>query len=744
MASLAGSNGVLEDKVEFARRYFTPLIPPNPPSSPPDHNPFAALENAAALDEATLTSRFTELVNQCDAFAPCIKLACCGPRPDLARSIMGENQPKPDMALFRPGLVPTSGVPMWCDQLVAVVVISPILSNARDPNDDTYDMITRVGFMFAVQQRFAVFTLLVVQRRFHLIRWDHAGFIITHPIDYFVDWRYTADVLSRISQCADIQLGLDPTAHRLYPSDPEYRCMTEAAESLETDLELMEGLFDLDNPPQQPYVFSYVRTAFARSLDPLWPRYRVEVPDGDENQTFLIGKPQYRENSLFGRATRGYVALDCETGLFVWLKDTWRVHGVFAAREGDVLMELNTALVSNVPTLLCHDDLLGHATYTLQRWTEQQGEADSETGTRGLAGRKRKQGSDRSDRKRTCALRRYQHYRLVVKEVALPLSEFQTGQQLITIVKDCVVAHRGAFEHLSLLHSDISGGNMLIYPRMDKVGGRYMLRFRGILADWEMARPVSAMPAEKIGTLSFMSVARLSLTKPVEVCDELESFAYVLLYYATRFLRSSCALDITIANYIDEFFQQYNTKDGAIACGSRKLLTILTGKLEVAHGIPLEFGSNMDSVFHTLLSWFQAHHAVSQHELREASAASLPVQATRVESVSPSPSAELNPEPDHLPPPVDQSLDDGEPVEAHKEPSADDRKLASLASSHHAMVEVLTDAEGLPGWPDDDKVGDRIPVAWGLCQPESQRQERTNDPSQSYVSPPAKKKRRTG
>ncbi|RPD68728.1 hypothetical protein L226DRAFT_563783 [Lentinus tigrinus ALCF2SS1-7] len=634
------------------------------------------------------------------------------------------------MALFRPGLVPASGVPMWCDQLVAVIITSPILSSApedADGFDDGYDIITRVELMFAVQQRFAVFTLLVVQRHFHLIRWDHAGFIITQPIDYFIDWRYAADVLSRISQCADLQLGLDPTAHRLFPSDPEYRCMTEAAESLAVDLELTEGFFDPDNPPQRPYVFSYVRAAFARSLDPLWPRYRVEVPDGNENRTFLVGKPQFRAKGLFGRATRGYVALDCETGLFVWLKDTWRTCGVFFAREGDVLMELNTAHVGNVPTLLYHDDLIGQATYTLQRWAEQQGESESaEAGC--AAGRKRTQGSGQSDRVRSCLLRRYQHYRLVVEEVALQLSEFQTGQQLVSIVEDCVVAHRGAFEHLSLLHGDISGGNMLIYPRIDKVGGRYALRLRGILADWEMARPASEMPSEKTGTLSFMSVARLSLTKPVEVCDELESFAYVLLYYATRFLRSSCALDITVANYIEELFEQYNTEDGRIACSARKLHTILTGRLEVAHGIPLEFGSNMDSVLRTLLSWFQARHAVSQHELHRG-------EEELREAVPPSPSAEVDPEVDH-PPSSDVSLD--KPTNAHKEPSADDHKLASLASSHHAMAELLTNTEGLPGWPDDDKVGDRIPMDW--C-PDKRH---VNDPSQASGGRSGNKKRRTG
>ena len=48
-----------------------------------------------------------------------------------------------------------------------------------------------------------------------------------------------------------------------------------------------------------------------------------------------------------------------------------------------------------------------------------------------------------------------------------------------------------------------------------------------------------------------MSVALLSRSKPVEICDELEAFLYVLIYYATRYL-DSCYDGPTVALYLDE------------------------------------------------------------------------------------------------------------------------------------------------------------------------------------------------
>ena len=41
------------------------------------------------------------------------------------------------------------------------------------------------------------------------------------------------------------------------------------------------------------------------------------------------------------------------------------------------------------------------------------------------------------------------------------------------------------------LHRDISSGNILIYPRITKtVTGRRFIQWKGLLADWEMSKPI--------------------------------------------------------------------------------------------------------------------------------------------------------------------------------------------------------------------------------------------------------------
>ncbi|OJT02866.1 hypothetical protein TRAPUB_6591 [Trametes pubescens] len=78
---------------------------------------------------------------------------------------------------------------------------------------------------------------------------------------------------------------------------------------------------------EDPHVFRYVREKFRESLVPGWPRYKlrikVRVGNKDKVRVFLVAKPLFEAPSMFGRATRGYVAIDVRTGRFVFLKDSW-------------------------------------------------------------------------------------------------------------------------------------------------------------------------------------------------------------------------------------------------------------------------------------------------------------------------------------------------------------------------------------------------------------------------------------
>ncbi|RPD57569.1 hypothetical protein L227DRAFT_551932 [Lentinus tigrinus ALCF2SS1-6] len=685
-----------------------------------------------------------------------------------------EDRQKVNAAFYRTAFASNEGRPHWADQLVAcefkveksrdgapqdpfddvpggVGGVSPATSNRGKKNRGK--IISYAELIFAVQQRIAVFMLLVLGRKCRFIRWDRSGYVVTHAFDYYVQWQFFVSVLWRMSQCSDTRLGLDPTAHRLFPGDADYIRMTEAAKSQASDIDHKERLLSDDEVPKGSFVFKYVREAFFESVkDKHWPRYRVEVPDGAKTRTFLIGKPTFQAKGLAGRGTRGYVALDCDAKdeRFVWLKDAWRAHYLLVDREGDILARLQKAKVPKVPTLICHGDIGEQVTYTPQRWEEKNSEPflyptpdamsplSNVAGPPSSSGQKRKFNADREKGDMSppkglselpfrpeCPLRLHKHYRLVVEEVALPLREFKFGRQLISVVKDCVVAHYNAYEKLSLLHRDVSGGNVLIYPRLVKTAdGRFKIAFTGILADWEMAKETTITgPRQPVrtGTWQYMSVALLTGNKDVEVCDELESFLYVLLYYATRYLTSPFN-DITIANYLDEFFDKFGWLDGRWVCGDKKKNTIASGDFEIADSGMLRFNSNMDDVLADLLSWFKAHHVVTRYEAEAAASRSAaPTPQTSTSDLKSD--AALAPVRPRTVPRMSLPRRKSTKLDG---PSNEDREMARCASDHTAVVVLLEDAERAIGWSLNDRAGDRIPSDW--------RTDSTDDLDSTYIS----------
>ena len=501
--------GVGENFVWFANHHFPP--PPSASTTTPKQtfrkNPFERLKNAHILSEKVITKRFVSpfqlrymslhvthaIVHKIEAvnhnnLAPGLKMAYCGDRPDP--STCDTDGQKVDAAFYRSALAPTDEEPHWGDQLIACEFKVEKRSGAiLDPFEDVYNSVDGVSspnselrkkhrgqiisyaeLLFAVQQRVAVFMLLVLGRKCRFIRWDRSGFVVTRALDYYRRWDLFVDVLWRISQSSNKRLGLDPTAHRLFPGDAHYELMTKASKSRSSDVLHAERILCDDEVPEGDFVFKYVRDAFRASVeDARWPRYRIEVPDGKATRSFLIGKPTFRAKGLAGRGTRGYIALDCGTGRFVWLKDAWRAHYLLVDREGDILERLAKANVPNVPTLVCHGDIDEQVTYTPTRWEEKNPQSpvnltsrtppsSNVIGTSSSSSQKRKLDTDegtgdvpppkglsklpfRSD----CPLRRHKHYRLVVAEVALSLSDFHFGRQLISIVKDCVIGEYPAY-----------------------------------------------------------------------------------------------------------------------------------------------------------------------------------------------------------------------------------------------------------------------------------------------------------
>ena len=375
--------------------------------------------------------------------------------------------------------VPRRGQAHWADQRV------PFFFFPSTPNADPFDSVNNefgeagrerkrrlermsecVELLFAAQHRVFLFAICIIGRRFRLIRWDRAGIIATHLTDYYKHSATLCDFLRRLSLLDDGSLGYDPTATRLLCRDPDFIRMDLAAALDDSDMDHSERQLD-EGELNKPSIFRYVRSMFRGSLSSDWPRYRVRVPDGRTVREYLVGKPITRGSGVIGRGTRGYVALDCVTGYFVWLKDVWRASAMVAEREGDILRELNEASIQHIPTLICHGDIEDQTTVSELWWERQRATgptvrrspstslSSSPTSTSSsVSGRKRKRSDDPQNNDgrsgfnhgralfatadSPCPLQRYTHYRIVFEEVAMSLENFRCGKQLASIVMDCM------------------------------------------------------------------------------------------------------------------------------------------------------------------------------------------------------------------------------------------------------------------------------------------------------------------
>ena len=71
--------------------------------------------------------------------------------------------------------------------------------------------------------------VLIMGRRFRLLRWDRSGVIVTPSVDYVEQSVLLCDCLRRLSLLNNISLRFDPTAILLWLRDPDFVRMDAAA-----------------------------------------------------------------------------------------------------------------------------------------------------------------------------------------------------------------------------------------------------------------------------------------------------------------------------------------------------------------------------------------------------------------------------------------------------------------------------------------------------------------------------------
>ncbi|CDO71499.1 hypothetical protein BN946_scf184909.g93 [Trametes cinnabarina] len=757
---------------EFLQHF---LKAPGPSSSdlPPtlDFNPFEGIAKATEMQESEISKEFVEAVNKHN-LAPGLKMSLSEQRPDVNDA----DQQKIDAAFFRPESVPTDGRPHWEDQMVPVEFKGH--DTAKDPYDDrdvgTVDadaqtrkqvrgqVIDYARKVFEYQHRTSLIFFIVIGRRFRLSRWDRSGTIVTRAVDYVEQPHVLCEILWYMGRLSNEALGLDPTARRITRGSDDYKQMYLASLAVTSDVEHKEAT--LTSPIPGDAVFTYVRDMFRASLVPTFPYYRLEVPDEGRMHSFLVGKPNFQAPGMAGRGTRGYVALDAETGRFVWLKDAWRTHYEFVDAEGSVLKQLNDAKVVNVPTLICHGDILEQITETPTWWERKHLSQSAETGsgttpspvqpaasssrtlvdpkTAFSKGTKRgaSEMEDDGGRREECPLRWHRHYRIVVKEVGIRLVDFQHGRQLLQVIFDCVHAHQQAVVQANIMHRDVSGGNILILPRdmIHPKSGKLVMKWRGILVDWELSKPtgkaalsrprqpertasvLSFIISDYIilisypqGTWQFMSAAVLSdHSKAIEISDELESFFHVTLYYAVRYLHSNCA---DVGAFVEGYFDAYTVENDVYHCGEKKSATTMDGTLKAdSSGAPLHFGSRLDVFFQQALQWFKAHYAVKAYEDHQSAQPQTSTKELTLADVAMDDMDAILV--DEVFGPEELEFDDNDPdpfafsKPSIRAPSAQEISDAKMVTTHTAMLKLLLRTMATSKWPRDRSASDNIPA----------------------------------
>ncbi|KAF5371049.1 hypothetical protein D9757_010299 [Collybiopsis confluens] len=285
----------------------------------------------------------------------------------------------------------------------------------------------------------------------------------------------------------------------------------------------------------------------ALGLSSTAPLYKVSVVDDQSKETsfYLVSDP-FTDSHRYptGRSSRCFYAYNLQSKIKVTtasrkvllLKDNWRVDGYTA--EGEIYRELNQQDVPHIPKLVTAGGV-SHCTCGNEPFLERK--------TRRI----------------------HHHYRLVLDTVGRPLTHFDSTWQLVNVILDAMDAHYKAVDRCSLLHRDISSGNIVITDQG-----------RGMLIDWELSKKVPGLDArtyERTGTHQFRSVRLLQATPksnvPHSQGDDIESFLWVLIWVVAR----NAPHDMTdehCAGILQSFDQQ-------IDAGSAKKRLLRGGKSEI-------------------------------------------------------------------------------------------------------------------------------------------------------------------
>ncbi|KAH9849496.1 hypothetical protein C2E23DRAFT_888207 [Lenzites betulinus] len=429
-----------------------------------------------------------------------------------------------------------------------------------EDEDSEYDQAERafglhIGFaveILARQNRTCLFTVSVFGPLARLYRWDREGCIVTEAFDFHERPSILLEFFWRYSQAYYCDRGHDQTT---VIARPQFEALFRDAIRAHVRSQLGVDGPELDKAVRAHYEPGHV-TAVEVYPQPLGTGTGTMATTPEFRTLYLVSRPLVSPLYLVGRGTRGYWALQYDTGQIMFLKDTWCTWPADEL-EGAILARLNESDVRNIPQQVIH----GLVPHDIDQY-ERDGTSPQKTRT----GSMRKENwvcSIDGKRIRTTTRR---HYRTVTDAAGYDLKTLRGTEELLHATYDVFTAMRDALAKAAYIHRDLSIGNIVLFKEPDRD-----IR-RGYLIDWESSDQIdsdgNAEHVGRAGTWDFMSIRMLAPRdheRSHRFEDDMESLFYVVLYSGLKYLPHDLDMD-TLTVIIDGMFRE-RKKLGALIFG---------------------------------------------------------------------------------------------------------------------------------------------------------------------------------
>ncbi|KAG1765365.1 hypothetical protein EDD22DRAFT_845472 [Suillus occidentalis] len=222
--------------------------------------------------------------------------------------------------------------------------------------------------------------------------------------------------------------------------------------------------------------------------------------------TLVFPQPVTKPHSPVGRWTRACPAFNLVNKKLMMLKDSWQVSLPDVLPEGETYKLLMSKKVAHIPKCIAYHDV---PPSIAQQSTQTAKFGSAEWALPHLP------------------LTPHTHHHLALDIVGKNLTKFESSRQLVSSVRDALIAHKDAFELVKVLHRDLSVGNVVIY------------KGKGYLIDWDLAKLVNIngpRQTTRTGTWQFMSAYLIEHKYAIHsVKDDLESSFYVVLWMTLQY-----------------------------------------------------------------------------------------------------------------------------------------------------------------------------------------------------------------